>query len=161
MGYDLVSVDERVDTLGVVGQYPLRFRMEILYDEPGGMRKIERAEEAVEGNGRRTEDFRQSPLPRASQHIHLPEPVLRVNVTGSEHEIVLVGCAKVRHAVAVAHDIDRLVQSNDAKCPLDLRERFLDEMAEEEKSSDEADNEKETQSGDCGGRPWHAVRSSV
>src|SRR5881394_1966973 len=117
--------------------------MKVLNNEIGGMRKIERAKEAVDGDGRRAEDFGQSPLPRPAEKVHLPEPVLRVDEACGKHEIVLVGRAEVGNAVAVANHIHRLVESRYAHRPFRLRKRLLDEVAEEENSGDQADNKEE------------------
>ena len=56
-------------------------------------------------------------------HLHLPQPVLGMDVAEGEEGVLLVAGEDVRNAVAVAHHLDRRGDPVRGPLPVDLRKR--------------------------------------
>ena len=69
--------------------------------------EVERAQEDVGGEGAVAEDLRQAALAGAARQLHLPQAVLRVQEPQRAEEVVGGSGKDVRHALAIAHDLDR------------------------------------------------------
>ena len=79
--------------------------------------EIERAQEHVGVEGALAEQLRQAALAGAALQLHLPQPVLGVDEPQRHVEVVGGLGEDVRHALAVAHHLDRRRQSCESQCP--------------------------------------------
>jgi hypothetical protein len=83
----------------------------------------DRPEEAVLGNGGLAEDLRKPAKADPPLELHLPQPILSVDITQGV-EAVAFGCREdVRDGVGIADDLDRRRQTRDHDRAVDRRQR--------------------------------------
>ena len=107
-----VGVDPAPRAGGEVGQAGLRPAVE-----------AEHPQKAVGGEGGRPQDLGETARADPPIHLHLPQPVLGVDVAESEEGVLLVPGEHVRDAVPVAHHFHRLGEAGDGPFAVDLGER--------------------------------------
>jgi hypothetical protein len=106
--------EKRVHACGVGFEQPPRFGVEVLEVCFGGAPDADRAQEPVGFERALAEGLREAPRCGAPVDLHLPEPVLRVDVAQRVNRIGEALRRDVRHAVAIAQDLDRLGKPREA-----------------------------------------------
>ena len=97
---------EGVDAAGVGLEVAARLRRQRGERALGIAVEVERAQKHIGGEGALAEQLREPALTGAARQLHLPQPILGVQ-EAERAEHVLHGLRKdVRHALAVAHDLD-------------------------------------------------------
>jgi len=86
--------------------------------------------EPIAADGLRSQDFRQATLAGASPDLHLPEAILRGDVTLGEEEIVGRSRVNVRNAPAVADHLHVAAKSRDADVAVHLSEGASEQVIE-------------------------------
>src|SRR5579871_4356128 len=121
-----------------------------------GPPESERAKLLVDIDGRRSEDFRKLAARNAPKQIHLPEPILRHDISLRFHHVFDGTCADVRHSPVIALDNHILLQSGKIRVAVELRQRPVDEMPEagaydhdDDADNDEQDAKQGSQAGSC------------
>jgi hypothetical protein len=84
--------------------------------------ELEQARQVVVPDVGRPHDFGEAALERAAVHLHLPEPVLRLNEALSKEEVIDILRVNVRHTRFIAMHADRVLQTGQRDPPVDLRE---------------------------------------
>ena len=87
------------------------------------------------------EQLREPSLPRSTDKIHLPKPILRMHESQREEEVVLVGCADVWDAEFIARDINGLFESCQLEGAGNSGEGFSDLIPYEERPGQEEENQ--------------------
>jgi len=118
--------EEGVDAGRVSLEVRRRLAIELRGDALGESREAERAHELVGLEGALAEEFAQPSLRHAPLEFHLPEAILRVHVAHREPAIALALRIDVRHAFAVAQDLDARHDPLRAHFAFDARQRFLE-----------------------------------
>jgi hypothetical protein len=91
------------------------------------------AEHFVERQGYRSKDLGEATISCAPLHVHLPQPILGMDVPERQHEIMLIGSLNVRYPVPVAGDANRRNQAGDLNGSRRLRERLRELISKKEK----------------------------
>ena len=104
------------------------------------------AEHPVKGESSFSENFGEPPLTSATDDVHLPEPVLRMNESEADHQIVLAGCLDVGNPKCISRNIDSEFKSGKHDGTAHLWKRLVELVPEEEKTCDSDDGEHEGQS---------------
>ncbi|MCY1288712.1 hypothetical protein D9M70_377670 [compost metagenome] len=115
----LPMVDPRIDAVCVCLQGGPRLRRGLRKDRFGVAPHAQRAQELVGIERGGAQDLGEPAGHHALVHLHLPQPVLRVDIAQREPCVGLAGGTDLRHAVAIAHDGDPAVQArerNGARC---------------------------------------------
>ena len=113
----------RVDPVHVGVEPAMRVRGEV---GQGGLRpavKTERPQQPVGAEGGRAQHLGEAPRPDPPVHLHLPQPVLGMDVAEGEEGILLVSGEDVRDAVPVANHLHRRGEARRGPFAVDLGER--------------------------------------
>ena len=116
-------VEPGIDPVDVGVEPAPRARCEV---REGGRRapmEAEHPEQPVGSEGGCAQHLRESPGPDPAVHLHLPQPVLRVDVAEGEEGVVLAPGEDVRDAVPVAHHLHRGGETVRGALAVDRRER--------------------------------------
>jgi hypothetical protein len=105
-----VGLDEAARLVGDHAEVELR-----------GASEAQRAHEAIGLETWLAQHLREPSLGGAPVDVHLPEAVLCGDVPLREEDVVQVAGEHVRHAVAVAEDLDALVQAEETLVGIDRR----------------------------------------
>ena len=79
----------------------------------GGLAQAQRAHEAIDAQGRLTEDGAEGPAPDPAVHLHLPQPILSVDIALGEEQVMLVLGIDVGYAPFVPEHLHRRRQARD------------------------------------------------
>ena len=115
---------EGVDSGGVGIELAARVRVQGLQRGLCHVAHAQGAQELVRVQGRGSERLGQPSGADAPVHFHLPQAILRMNETEREVRVRDAAGVDVGHAIAVAHDVHRRLETGQRDVSVELRQRL-------------------------------------
>jgi hypothetical protein len=112
--------NEEIDAAGVIVEATAAVGGLVVVNALGGEANLEDALRFVVLDERGAHDFSERAVGVASRCVHLPQAILRGDVTLGDEEVVLRGGVNVRHAVCVAANGDRRGQAGEMHVTVEL-----------------------------------------